>query len=447
MDKRKSRSGRVAVRATQNKKLSDIERRRQLFLKRLAVGSVAILIIGVLIWFLFQWAVSFYWSQTIKKQNLFTSEFMVTFPGEGIILRNEYLEVAPEAGVASLLVPEATLVEEGDSIVIIDNATSAESIAYRVYELEQKLLTYDTNQLFLLQGLDQQIADTENRIRQQTTLLRFAVENKEYADLKIIEEELQVLSEYYFNMMAEREQMPDDPAKIEDQISNLNQQLLRITNSVISLNDGWLSYWIDGAEGSYQLDSYPSLNVVSIKSVAAMNNLGYEREVKAGNPLFKVVSRGPWRWTGLLPSAEWQYPTDGLLHFLYDEEHSNDPDNVLTTKTRLTSWVVNTQLMGDYEEYMRVTVEFPEMRTSLLSKRSLELEYIARETSGLIVDKSWLIEEEGETGILVIINGLVSFQKVTIADRDGDRRLLTDNYGPYEVITNPSHNMIGLRLN
>jgi len=415
-------------------------KRRQQAMARLAVSLVILLILAFIVVSLGWWGYRAFWAQKAEYESFIPSPFLVTTKIPGIILRDEMLVVAPQGGRVTAHVKEGEEVEIWQPVVGIDNAVSSQTLLAQREELEKQLHAFDTGGLADIVAIENSVLTHAAAIQSRSADLRNAINRRDYATAARLEREIRSENTQRLKLIAERGQMPENPEVILEKLAHIAYQMELTATELNAPREGIVSYYIDGAEHQYHQESFYTVNrnIISVPPVA--QDMSRHQEVKAGSALFKVVNPGAWRWTGIVPLKIWQRPSDYILSFMASSDNPTEPP------LRLYSWLVYAFEDPD-SGFIHITVEFPRMLPLALRQRGLELEYIEREGYGIIIEQQNLLQYQNKSGILVVAeDGLVSFLEVKVSDSDGVRVLLGELNHPLQIITNPSHRMIGLTL-
>ncbi|MCL2548131.1 MAG: hypothetical protein FWE76_03070 [Symbiobacteriaceae bacterium] len=434
----------VAVRNASLASGSLQKRRKQAGL-RFAVITVLLIFAVVLAWTFIRWTISAYWVSRVVCQTVYTTDFIVTVPGRGIILRDEMLCISPATGIVAPQVSDGDYVSLGQHIANIDNAQSKQAILNQIKDLEDDLEKYNASTALTLKEIDETIRSCEELLHQKSLQLRNAVTLLDQDNIVRLEKEIKEQNKVRFEKVSQRSLLPEDPEIVSEKLLILREQLEQANNEVIAPDEGLISFWIDGEEETFSLGSFNTFRSETILAPPIAVDSRKSREVRAGAALFKIVSPGPWRWSGLVPLDSWEHPTDWLVHFYYDS-FSEDGEH-LTGK--ISSWLVDSQEDKGIQQ-MRITVEFPQMIPIAIWQRGLYLEQILRETQGIVLQLSNLLEVTGvdgsRLGVLIVEEEKIKFTQISILDSDGDRILVDGLNASCELVINPSPNMIGLKI-
>ena len=430
---------RTAVRAKFAER-STLQQKRQKAGMRVGIGMLIVLSALALIWLLVRFAISAYWSATVERLRVSPGDFQVKIATKGFLLRDEVLFVAPQGGIVTAHVGEGEYVDIWEHIISIDNAYSAQTLLEQIAEVEQQIAVYDDTVYLERIELNESVNQDLQVLQQKTARLRIAVAGNDRENIRVLEQEIRDLNASRLAKEALRDQLPADPETLQERLATLWWQVEQTGTEVRTSEEGFLSFWIDGAENAYSLESFSQINADMILSPPVSVDCSRNREVRAGAPLFKIVSEGAWRWVGLIPLDRWTKPEDRLLYFNCDYIASD----ATLQHERLQGYLIDAR---EDKGMQRVTVEFAGMLPLALPQRGVNYDYILREARGLVLDERFLLQHDGRQGILIIDpDGLVRFEEVHISEQEGEQVLLENYLQTIDIITNPTPRMIGLRL-
>lgn len=223
----------------------------------------------------------------------------------------------------------------------------------------------------------------------------------------------------------------DNSGSVERVISR--GSLMRSGARIVNVGDegyysdmkGIVSYYYDGLEQIYTPENIDSIRSSTLKNIQESETsqvvTAPKESAAAGDVIFKIVDNQQWYLLCWIDRKQIEKYTEGAkitVDFL-DGEDGKESTQIEMRISRLVPQGSETLVVlscnrhyGDFDQY-----------------RIRECALITSNTSGILLETSSIVEEEGQKGVYVVDKlGRYNFTPIRILDQDGDVTVAEKNY-------------------
>jgi len=235
---------------------------------------------------------------------------------DGVIIRDETVYTADTTGVSVYSVAEFERVKRGDTICSVDDEE-------KVLALEEQLNQVNESILGIQNGR-QELSIFETDVKNVNKTIKKAVDNAafrhESADITqvyLLADKVRSNIEYRNKMLLNESR--GDLKSYATHKNLLTEQLADAKQKVKASKSGVFSPYTDRLEQNYTFENMDSLSKEKTLVKSEVKNLIYERNVQAGNPLFRIVHSNDWYIAAYMPSSLIYVWTEGSIRTIYIE--------------------------------------------------------------------------------------------------------------------------------
>ncbi len=184
--------------------------------------------------------------------------------------------------------------------------------------------------------------------------------------------------------------------------------------SYTALENGVVSYYVDGLEEIFSPDNMASLKKDRVEELEIEGNNIKRDSAVAGEPLYKVVDSSVWY------AALWPEPENVIKYKKGETVYLNLP----LGQVRGTTYDII-----DSEGSMLVLLRFDRYYEDLPKLRKMDVEIITSDYEGLIIANKSITTLEGKPGVYVKdISGEFVFTPVSVITSDGEYSLVESSF-------------------
>ncbi len=363
----------------------------------------------------------------VRTQVVDSGSIERSFEAEAVVVRKESVYVAGISGKLRLLAQESERVRTGAAVVEISNPQSKRAAENRLSEIDLKIDKFETENRGKYDELRSRIASCDASVASITRSLQNAYSFQDREAIAGAEAELAAALSKRAAAVAEVETLDGQKRDLEAERDGVKALLSRASTVVESQSPGIVSYTFDGCEKEFAASR---LNDVSARAVFMAQPRAVTAvdggEVKAGDPIFRVVQADQWHMAVAFPSNRATELTGSSVRIRLAE-----------TGDRLYNVRVTRLDTGPPGGHAVMVVEADTLPADLLSVRKTRAMVITKSTQGVVAPKSALTNRDGKTGVFVIYKTMAQFKPVQVKAQDGDRIVVDGIFPGTEVVTNP----------
>ncbi len=339
----------------------------------------------------------------------------------GLIIRDEYVAKSPMDGQPNYNYAEYDKVKKGAVVCSIRNADNANSIEMKIQDIDKNILEAQKNRSDL-----SAFQDDVNRIEKN---IANTVDNYTY---KFIDGNFSNV--YYMKSQIETQmdlrndiwltENVQSIAALTQEKSQYEKQLADNVSSVTAQSGGILSLKVDGLEEKFTPEAMESVTKEDTKMNASSEFISKTKNVKAEDPVFKIVESNTWYMASYIPNdmiTSWKEGDSVEITAVIDEEEKKLNVSIY----KLTP--------GEKETF----VLFQSVRniTDVVDARNISFTVETEESRGIkipnsaIIEKTFLkipasciIESAGEEGVIKKGDKGDSFVKVSVSRRETEKK-------------------------
>ena len=295
----------------------------------------------------------------------------------GVIVRDEVLYNSPADGEAVFSVSDSDKVKANAQICSVQDTAAVENLQTDLDKINEQILE--------MQKTRESISAVSDEVKQYNTQIKANADNYAFRLTGGDITTLYSMKSDVQKLMDSRNQrlLSENSGSLSDLAEQRAQQQTKITNSqnaVYTQDGGIISCYSDGLEASYTLDKLSSFSEkeTSVRS----SGKALSKNVKAGDPLFRVVRSNEWYIASYIPNSQIETWTVGDTRTIY--MHGRNDESV-PLEVEVSS--INT---GDKTSY--VIMKETKFLIDYINSRSVEFE-TSKAVNGFKVPNSAIVEQ------------------------------------------------------
>ncbi len=345
-----------------------------------------------------------------------------------VISLRERVSVAPVSGVVRLVAEEGQRVRTGAPVVELVNLAVQREVEARLAELDERIAAYRQREARETEAIREQLEAVGERLARALDALRRAAAAGDHRSMAEARDQVEAEARSRQTLVEQLQSLEGGLEALLEARAAAEVKLQGAIYQIPAAGPGHVSYALDGLESRLTPEALRAMDTRALLAVNPGNHrvIAGER-VEAGTPLFKLAE-GDLAYLGaVVPASEAAAIVDGAAVTVRFPEFRDQelPGRVVQAGVREKTGyqAVVVQVNGFLREFLRV--------------RRTRVELVVTSPDGLVVPRSSLVTRDGQLGLYIVRETIVTFRPVTVLGGNA-REAVVEGIAPgTQVVANP----------